>query len=73
MSTVLSSFASGATAPAASGRSRVGLAALLFGGLYILALAAAELTAVPRVVRVAASTSCRSPTARFSSCAKWKR
>jgi hypothetical protein len=54
MSTVLSSFAPGATAPTApSGRSRVGLAALLFAGLYILALLVAEVTALPKAARVA--------------------
>jgi hypothetical protein len=53
MSTVLSSFAPGAASPAVSGRSRVGLAALLFAALYIVALLAAEVTAIPKAARVA--------------------
>lgn len=54
MSTVLSSVSSGATAPPAmaSRRSRVGLAAILFAGLYLVALAAAEMTAMPRALRL---------------------
>jgi len=56
MSTVLSSVASGASAPStsnpAAGRSRAGLAAVLFAGLYLAALGAAEVTAIPRAVQL---------------------
>jgi hypothetical protein len=54
MSTVLGSLASGGNAPSAtSRRHRVGWAAVLFGGLYLAALAASELTAIPRPLRLA--------------------
>ena len=54
MSTVLSNLASGASSPpAASGRQRVGTAALLFAGLYLAALAVSEQAAIPRGIRLA--------------------
>ena len=54
MSTVLSTVA-GAKAPSSStpNRHRVGTAALLFGGLYLVALFATETTAIPRPLRLA--------------------
>ena len=54
MSTVLSSVVSeGSTPSTTSGRHRVGPAALLFGGLYLAALAASEMAAIPRTLRLA--------------------
>jgi hypothetical protein len=55
MSTVLSSIASGANAPTSSTsrRPKVVLSAALFAVLYIVAFLAAEVTAIPRALRLA--------------------
>ena len=54
MSTVLSTIA-GAKAPSSStpSRHRVGMAAVLFAGLYLVALLATETTVIPRPIRLA--------------------